>query len=197
MVKLEKEVLSKLQKDLESCETIDDIIGKNGVLKNLAAKLINSMLKGEMDNHLGYEKHARTDEPSNSRNGFSKKDVRGDLGEMEISVPRDRAGKFDPVIVKKYQKSIGDIDEKIISMYARGMTTRDIQEHLEELYGIEMSPAAVTNITERVMTELSEWQSRPLEKLYIIIYFDALFYKVKEKGKYQSKAVYTCLKVSE
>jgi putative transposase len=131
----------------------------------------------------------------NSRNGRSHKTIKNDNGEIDIAVPRDRNGEFDPVIIKKYERTIGPIEDKIISMYAKGMTTRDIQSHVEGLYGLQLSPTLVSNITERIITLAKEWQNRPLEAIYPIVFFDAIHYKVRDEGKVISKAAYTCLGV--
>jgi transposase-like protein len=131
----------------------------------------------------------------NSRNGNSTKTLKNDQGEIEIKVPRDRNGQFDPILIKKYERTIGPIEDKIISMYAKGMSTGDIQSHVEDIYGIEISPTMVSNITDKIMDTVKQWQNRPLEKLYPIVFFDAIHYKVRDDGKVLTKAAYTCLAI--
>jgi len=168
-------------------------MGADGILKVFFGKLIQKMLESEMDIHLGYEKYDRPKDKKNSRNGFSEKSLKSSLGEVDIKIPRDRNSEFDPLIVKKHQTKIGDFEEKIISLYASGMTTRDISEHIHDLYGFELSAAAVSQITDKVKEVLIEWQNRTLEKIYVVVYLDALFYKVKVDGKIESRCVYNCL----
>src|SRR6202050_1256736 len=152
----------------------EDIIAENGLLKELTKAILERSLAAEMTDHLGYEKH----DPSghrrgNTRNGKSQKTLKGDFGELELETPRDRQATFEPKIVAKGQTRWTGFDDKIISMYARGMTTREIQGHLEEMYGIDVSPALISNVTDGVIDEVKAWQSRPLEELYPIMYLDA------------------------
>lgn len=183
-----------LQTELAKCKTADDLTGKNGLIQRLVGGMLEQMLQKEMDEHLGYEKHSPEGHHSgNSRNGRSTKKLKSNYGEIEIEVPRDRNSEFDPIAVKKRQRSISDFDDKIISMYAKGMTTRDIQTHIQELYGFEISPAMISNITDKVIEVATDWQARSLQPVYPIIFFDAIHYKVKEGGKIVSKAAYTCL----
>lgn len=183
-----------LKTELKKCKTAEDLTGKNGLLQRLVGGLLEQLLQNEMDEHLGYEKHSSEGNLSgNSRNGKTKKTVRSNYGNIELEPPRDRNGDFEPIVVKKHQRSISSFDDKIISMYAKGMTVRDIQAHVQEIYGANLSPALITNITEKVMESVTEWQARPLQKVYPIIFFDAIHYKVKENGKIFSKASYTCL----
>ena len=186
--------LSNIQEDLKKCRTIEDLMGKNGLLKRLSKQMIEEMLETEMNEHLGYEKHSSEGINSgNSRNGKSPKTVKSSFGEMDINTPRDRNGEFDPVIVKKRQTDISSFDEKIISMYGKGMTTRDIQDHIKDIYGADISPTTVSNITDKVSGLVVEWQSRPLQNIYPIVFFDAIHYKVRDEGKVVTKAAYTCL----
>lgn len=183
-----------LQAELEKCKTMDDLTGKNGLIQRLVGKMVETLLEKEMEEHLGYEKHsAEGDHSGNSRNGKGKKALKSNYGTIEIEVPRDRNGEFEPIAVKKHERSISAFDDKIISMYARGMSTRDIQAHIEELYGAEISATTISNITEKVVETAEEWQARPLQKVYPVIFFDAIHYKVRENGKILSKASYTCL----
>jgi len=139
-MEIEKAVLEKLGEDLKGCTTIKDLIGVDGILKVFFGRLIQKMLESEMDIHLGYEKYDRPKEKKNSRNGFSEKSLKSNFGEVDIKIPRDRNSEFEPLIVKKHQTKICDFEEKIISRYASGMTTRDISEHIQELYWFELSP---------------------------------------------------------
>lgn len=182
-----------LDAELKKCRTMDDLTGKNGLLQRLLGPMIEKILECEMDEKLGYERHSRQSKDSdNRRNGKTRKTIQGSFGEVEIAVPRDRDGAFEPKLVKKHQRNISSFDEKIISMYAKGMTTRDIQAHVQELYGAEISPTTISNITEMVLDEAREWQARPLQAVYSIVYLDAIHYRVKEDGKVVSKASYTC-----
>lgn len=182
-----------LQAELAKCKTADDLAGKNGLIQRLIGGMLEQMLQKEMDEHLGYEKHSPEGHHSgNSRNGRSKKTLRSNYGEIE-EVPRDRNSEFEPIAVKKRQRSISAFDDKIISLYAKGMTTRDIQAHVQELYGFEMSPTMISNITEKVIEVATDWQARPLQSVYPIVFFDAIHFKVKDGGKVVSKAAYTCL----
>jgi putative transposase len=185
-----------LDEELEKCKTMEDLTGKNGLIQKLIGGMVEKMLEKEMEEHLGYEKHsAKGDNTGNSRNGTTKKTVHSSHGSIEIEVPRDRNGEFEPQLIKKRQSHISSFDEKIISMYARGMTTRDIQGHIKELYGADISPTMISSITDKVISVAEEWQSRTLARLYPIVFFDAIHYKVREGSKIVSKAVYTCLGV--
>ena len=186
-----------LNQELAKCKNLDDLCGKNGLLQRLLGSMIETMLQKEMDEHIGYEKHAIEGHNSgNSRNGKGTKTVQSSYGPVDIEVPRDRNGEFDPRIVKKRQRNISSFDDKIISMYAKGMSTRDIQAHVQEIYGAEISPTAVSHITEKVVEVAKEWQCRPLHSIYAIAYFDAIHYKVREGDKVVIKAAYTCLGVT-
>lgn len=196
-MELTPEMIEQLKADLSKAKNYEDLMGKDGAIKKLIAKSLEQMLESELTEHLGYERYSPNGKNSgNNRNGKSHKTLRNDNGEIEISVPRDRNGQFDPVIVKKYEKTIGPIEDKIISMYAKGMTTRDIQSHITDLYGLDISPTLVSNITERIVDLAKQWQNRPLEKIYPIIFLDAIHYKVRnDSNKVTSKAAYTCLAI--
>src|SRR6201984_1572056 len=175
----------------------EDIIGENGLLKELTKAILERALQAEMTDHLGYEKH----EPAghhrgNTRNGKSPKTLKGDFGELELETPRDRQATFEPKIVAKGQTRWTGFDDKIISMYARGMSTREIQGHLEEMYKIEVSPTLISNVTDAVIEEVKQWQNRPLDELYPIVYLDALMVKVRDEGHIQNKAIYVVLGVN-
>ena len=192
-MQIKKEALDELLKDYRRPE---DLIGENGLLKQLTKALLDRALNAELTHHLGYEKHDPAGYNSgNSRNGTSSKTVRGDFGEIELAVPRDRNSTFEPQIVPKHQTRFDGFDDKILSMYARGMTTRDIQGHLQEIYGVEVSPGLISNVTDAVLEEVKAWQSRPLEPLYPILYLDALFVKMRHEGRVENRAVYVALGV--
>lgn len=176
---------------------MDDLLGKNGLLQRLIGGMVERILDQEMEAHLGYAKHSPQGHHSgNSRNGKSRKTVQSSHGPISIDVPRDRNGEFEPKLVKKRQTHINTFDEKIISMYARGMSTRDIQAHIAEIYGADISPTMVSNITDKVLEVAKEWQNRPLAKVYPIAYFDAIHYKVRIEGKVVTQACYTCLGIN-
>ena len=186
-----------LEKELDKCETMEDLTGQNGLIQKLIGGMVEKMLEKEMEEHLGYEKHAvKGNNTGNSRNGKNKKTLQSDHGPIEIEVPRDRESGFEPKLIKKRQRHISSFDDKIISMYARGMTTRDIQGHIKDLYGADISPAMVSSITDKVLDVAHEWQSRPLSNIYPIIFFDAIHYKVREGSKVVNKAAYTCLGIN-
>jgi len=191
---ISEEVLDKL---LENYQRPEDILGENGLLKQLTKGLLERALGAELTTHVGYEKHARAGYHSgNSRNGSSRKTIQADSGEIELAVPRDRQATFEPKIVPKGQTRFPGFDAKILSMYARGMTTREIQAHLEELYQVEVSPALISNVTDAVLDEVQAWQSRPLAQLYPIVYLDALQVKMRDNGHVQNRAVYTAIAIT-
>jgi len=174
-----------------------DIAGDTGLLKQLTKAIIERAMQAEMTEHLGYKKHDPAGNRSgNSRNGTSRKKLKGDFGEMDLETPRDRNGTFEPRIVEKHQTRWTGFDDKILSMYARGMTTRDIQGHLQEIYGVEVSPALVSTVTEAVQDEVRSWQNRPLEPIYPIVYLDALYVRMRESGQVQNRAVYVAVGIN-
>ena len=182
---------------LANYEIPEDLTGKGGILKELTARLISRALEGEMTEHLGRERHAPLPEGgTNSRNGTREKTLKTDQGEFEIEVPRDRESTFAPQIVKKRQTRFAGFDEKILALYARGMTVRDIQGHLEELYGVEVSPSLISSATSAVMEDVQAWQSRPLDSVYPIVFLDALVVKVREEGVVRNKSVYLAIGIT-
>ena len=188
------DILEQLKADLAKAKTYGDLMGPDGAIKKLMKNALEGMLDAELTEHLGYEKNSPAGKKTgNSRNGKTPKTLKNDNGELELHIPRDRNGEFDPVVVKKYDRTLGPIEDKIISMYAKGMTTRDIQSHIEEIYGLQVSPTLVSNITEKIVSIATAWQTRPLEAVYPIVFFDAIHYKVRDEGKVISKAAYTCL----
>lgn len=191
---IRKEILDELLKDYKSPE---DLLGPEGLLKQLTGALVGRALDAEMDDHLGYEKHDPVGNGTgNSRNGKSSKTLRTDKGDVPVNVPRDRNGSFEPKLVKKHQRHFDGFDDKIISMYARGMSVREIQGHLEELYGTEVSPDLISRVTDAVLDEVKQWQQRPLEAVYPIIYLDALVVKVRDQGVVQNKSAYIALGIN-
>lgn len=175
----------------------EDIAGKNGLLKQLTKALLERAMQAELSDHLGYEKHDPVGYGTgNSRNGKSQKKLKGDFGEIELETPRDRNGTFEPKIVAKHQTRWTGFDDKILSMYARGMTTREIQGHLEEIYGVEVSPTLISNVTEAVEEEVRAWQNRPLDPIYPIVYLDALLVRMRDNGQVHNRAVYVAIGVN-
>lgn len=175
----------------------EDIIGENGLLKQLTKAVLERALSAEMTEHVGYEKHANEGRNGgNSRNGSTKKTLKGDFGEMELETPRDRDGSFEPKIVGKRQTRFTGFDDKILSMYARGMSTREIQGHLQEIYGVEVSPTLISNVSDAVVEEVKVWQNRPLDPLYPILYMDALVVKIRENGHIGNKAIHVAIGVN-
>jgi transposase-like protein len=175
----------------------EDLAGEDGLFRRLKKALLERALGAELTHHLGYEKGDPAGRGSgNSRNGTSSKALLTDDGEIEIEVPRDRAGTFEPVIVAKGQTRFDGFDEKIISLYGRGMTVREIQGHLAELYGTEVSPDLISKVTDSILDEVREWQSRPLEPIYPVVFFDALRVKIRDEGMVKNKAVYVVLGVT-
>jgi len=175
----------------------EDLAGEDGLFRRLKKALLERALGAELTHHLGYEKGDPAGRGTgNSRNGTSSKALLTDDGEIEIEVPRDRAGTFEPVIVAKGQTRFDGFDEKIISLYGRGMTVREIQGHLVELYGTEVSPDLISKVTDAILDEVREWQSRPLESIYPVVFFDALRVKIRDEGMVKNKAVYVVLGIT-
>ncbi len=174
----------------------EDLIGENGLLKQLTKLLVEKALDAEMAHHLGHDKHEPVANPAgNTRNGKSKKTLKGDFGELPIEIPRDRHSTFEPQIIPKHQTRWAGFDEKILSLYARGMTVREIQSHLEEIYGTEVSPSLISSVTDAVAEEVKTWQARPLDPIYPIVYLDCIHVKIRE-GAVRVKAVYLAIGVT-
>ncbi|HNK51685.1 MAG TPA: IS256 family transposase [Nitrospira sp.] len=174
-----------------------ELLSKDGLLGQLTKALVERCLEAEMDDHLGYEKNERTGRGGeNRRNGYTKKTVITDQGDVTLGVPRDRNGDFEPQIVQKRQTRLEGFDDKVLALYARGMTVRDIQSQLKDIYGTEVSPALISNVTDAVMDEARAWQTRPLENVYPIVFFDALVVKVRENQRVINKSVYLALAVN-
>lgn len=190
---IKTDLIDELLKEYKKPE---DIIGENGLLKQLTRALLERAMNAELTHHLGYGKHDPAGANSgNSRNGVTSKTIVGEFGELPIDTPRDRNGTFQPQILKKGQTRFDGFDDKIVSMYARGMTTRDIQAHLKEMYSIEVSPSLISDVTDAVMDEVKTWQGRPLEPLYAIVYLDALYVKMRHEGRVENRAVYVAIGV--
>jgi len=172
----------------------EDLIGEQGLLKQLTKALVEGAMHAELSHPLGYEKNDSGGKGSgNSRNGTSTKTLKGDFGEAVIEVARDRNGTFEPKIVPRHQRRFSGFDDKILSMYARGMTRREIQGHLQEIYGVEVSPSLISEVTDAVIEEVKAWQTRPLEPLYPILFLDALMVKMRHEGRVETRAVYVAI----
>ena len=186
-----KNIISMLieEYDIQSAKDIED------ALKDLLGGTIEEMLESEMDEHLGYKEYERS-ENTDSRNGKKTKKIRSNYGEAEIAVPQDRDGTFEPKVVKKRQKDISGIEHKIISLYAKGMTTRQISETIEDIYGFEVSEGMVSDITDRLLPQIEEWQNRPLEEVYPIVFIDAIHFSVRDNGQIKKRAAYIILAIS-
>ena len=191
---IKNEIVDELLKDADPKK----VFSSEGLLAEIKKALAERMLNAEMDQHLESETASVAgDEPSgNHRNGYSKKTVTTDTSQVELEIPRDRRGTFEPQLIAKYQRRFPGFDDKIISMYARGMSVRDIQGHLRELYGIEASPQLISTVTDAVLEEVGRWQSRPLDALYAIVFFDALRVKMRDEGTVRNKAVYLAIGVT-
>ena len=190
LVKLADSLLANYRKP-------EDLIGENGLLKQLTKMLVERALEAEMTEHLGHDKSAAvTNAEGNARNGHSGKTLKGDFGELPLEIPRDRQGMFEPQLVSKHQTRWTGFDDKVISLYARGMAVREIQGHLQEMYGTEVSPSLISAITDAVSEEVKVWQSRPLDELYPILYLDCIHVKVRDSGAVRTKAVYLAIGVN-
>lgn len=194
-MKIPKDVIKEYVKS-ENFTNTTDIMES---IKSMFADVLNEVLQCEMDEQLGYNKHERTEsgeEKKNYRNGSTKRKMKTQLGEVEISVPRDRNGEYEPKIISKYQRNADGLEEKILSLYAHGMSTRDIQEQIKDLYDMDISSELVSKISEKIMPEVNEWQNRPLEEYYPFIFMDAIHYKIRENHQIISKAAYVVLGVN-
>lgn len=187
------ELLDELLKGYQNPE---DLLGEGGILKQLTKALVERCLEAEMKTHMEEQRSEAASSSKNRRNGHSKKTIKGEFGEAEIAIPRDRSGEFEPQLVKKGQTRFDGFDDKILSLYARGMTVRDIQAQLLDLYGVQISAGLISNVTEGVEEERKAWQNRPLEAVYPIIYFDALKVKIRHEGRVVNKSIYLALGVN-
>ena len=175
--------------DIKTAKDIQD------ALKDLLGDTIKGMMEAEMDSHLGYKKSERSD-TDDYRNGFKTKQINSSLGSMEIEVPQDRKSTFEPQIVKKRQKDISDIDQKIISMYAKGMTTRQISEIIMDIYGFDVSEGFISDVTDKILPQIEEWQNRPLSEIYPVLFIDAIHYSVRDEGIIKKLAAYVILGIN-
>ena len=194
----EKDAIDQIldQLDLHGM-TQEELFGAEGLAKKLTARLLNKALEAEMDTHLGYKKHSNEGDGSgNSRNGYSEKTVITGDGEAQIQVPRDRNSTFEPEIVKKHERRLPLFNDQIISLYSRGMTTRDIQSHLKEIYDVDVSAELISNVTDAVHEDVRAWRTRPLESMYPIVYLDAVRVNSRESGKNVNKALYIALAIT-
>jgi len=184
----ERELVGMLAKN---CTNLEDV---QSLLKSLFKGTIEEMLECEMDEHLGYEKHNTTGSKSgNSRNGYNQKTIQSQYGKAEISVPRDRNGDFEPQVIEKYQTKSPDLEGQIIAMYAKGMSNRDIEDHMKDIYGVEASASLISRITDKILPQVMEWQSRPLDSIYPIVFLDGIMFKVRKDSKVINKCVYSVL----
>lgn len=188
-----KNIVSELIKtyDIKTAKDIQE------ALKDLLGETLQDMLEAEMNEHLGYEKYTRDDESNNYRNGYKTKKVRSSMGELEINVPQDRDSEFEPQIVKKRQKDISEIDQKIINLYASGMSNKTIIEEIEDIYGFELSESLISDITDKVIPKIEEWKNRPLDPIYPVIYIDAVHFSVKDSGIVKKRAAYIVLGINK
>jgi putative transposase len=186
----------KVQEELAKAESMDDFFGRDGIFARLFANTMEQMLEAELSDHLGYERHeVKGHNSGNNRNGHYGKKVRSSSGDVKIQVPRDRNGSFEPKIIPKYGSNTNELEEKILGMYARGISTRDIQDALTEMYGVDVSPSLISKVTDKVWETVEAWQNRPLDAVYPIIYLDALHLKIRQDGKVINTAVYVVLAV--
>lgn len=188
-----KEILKLLQENYE-LNTAQDL---SSAIKNMFKDALQEMMNAEFDNTMGYSKYDKKTEKTNYRNGSTKKNLKSEFGEFEFETPRDRNGEFEPKIVPKNTRDVSGIEDKIISLYARGLTTREINEQIQDLYGIEVSATMVSNITDQIIPEIKEWQERPLDSVYPIIFIDAVHFSVREENRVVKKAAYIVLGINK
>jgi len=186
---------SSLAKEIaRDCRTVEDVQER---LKSIFKETLQEIFEVEMDEHLGYEKHDSSGNNSgNSRNGYSTKNIKTSYGKTEIEIPRDRNGEFEPHIIKKYETTSNQLEEQIIAMYAKGMSTRDIEKHMQDIYGVDVSPTMVSKITDKILPLITEWQSRPLDRIYPIVFLDAIHFKVRQDNRVVNKAAYSVLAIT-
>ena len=171
-----------------------DVTDVQDMLKDMLGDTLQGMLEAEMDDHLGYSKYDyQNKHTDDSRNGYSPKTVTSTMGEIDLDIPRDRNGEFEPQVVKKHQTDISSIEDQVLSMYAKGMTTRDISDHLRSVYGVEASAEMISHMTDRILPIAKEWQNRPLERKYAIVFMDAIHFHVRQEGRVVNKAVYVAI----
>jgi putative transposase len=191
---IKNEIIEEL---LKSVTKPEDLLGGDGLLKQLTARLVERVLQAEMSHHLGFDPgQVKPAGAANGRNGYTSKTILTEQGEVSIDVPRDRQGTFEPQLVRKRERRVGAFDDRILALYARGMSVRDIQGHLQEMYGVDVSPDLISRVTDAVAEDVIAWQQRPLDAVYCIVYLDALVVKVRDQGVVRNKAVYLALGVT-
>ena len=187
----------KVQEELAKAESMDDFFGKDGIFAKLFANTMEQMLEAELSDHLGYDRYeAKGRNSGNNRNGYYDRKLRTSNGDVEIQVPRDRNGTFEPEILPRYGQNTNELEEKILGFYARGVSTRDIQDALNEMYGVDVSPSLISQVTDKVWEQVEEWQNRPLEEIYPVIFMDAIHVKLRRDGKVSNTAVHIVLGVN-
>ena len=197
MAKKKEDNLDKVLDALTEDATAEELLSESGLLNELKKRLVERVLDAEMKDHLGYEKHSAAGRNTgNSRNGVSRKTIKGADGEYEIETPRDREGTFDPQFVRKRQVRMPGFDDKVLSLYSHGMTTREMQGHLQEIYQVEVSPALISKVTDAVLDEVKQWQNRPLDAVYPVVYLDAIHLKIRTSGRVINRAVYVALGIN-
>jgi putative transposase len=178
----------------KECVTVDDV---HVMMKNLFKETLQEIFEAEMEMHLGYDKHeVKGNNSGNNRNGYSKKKIKTKFGETILDIPRDRNGEFEPTVVRKYESSVNGLEDQIIALYAKGVSTRDIEEHMSDIYGIHVSSTMVSKITDKILPAILEWQNRPLERLYPIVFLDAIHFKVRQDHRIVNKAAYSVLGIN-
>jgi transposase-like protein len=189
--------VAKVEEKMRNLRSLSDLTGPNGVIQELIKGTVERILKAEQQEHLGYEPHQKPENGSkNSRNGYSKKRLKTSQGNVDIDVPRDREGTFEPQFIAKHQRFDPDLEKRVTSMYARGMSTRDISAQLREFYGTEVDPSLISRITDQLLDGIQAWQARPLEDVYPVVFLDAIHYKIRQDAKVVSKAAYTALGIA-
>lgn len=189
--------IARIEERFKNIKTLSDLTGKDGIFQEMMKQTVERILKAEQEAHLGYEPYRKAGKSKdNSRNGFSKKNIKTSNGEISIDVPRDRNGSFEPQFVAKHQSFDPDLERRVTSMYARGMSVRDIQSQLQEFYGADVSPALISKITDKVLEGVAAWQVRPLEDVYAVVFMDAVHYKIRQDAKVITKAAYTCMGIN-
>jgi putative transposase len=192
--KIDLPSVEALQRELSSAKSIDDFFGREGIFARLFSKTLEQMLEAELTAQLGYEKYeAKGRGSGNSRNGHYQRKIRTSQGERAIAVPRDVNGEYSPKLLHKYETSSNELEDKIVALYARGMTVRDIQDNLKEVYGMEVSATTISAVTDKVWELVEGWQNRPLAAVYPIVYLDALYVKLRREGRVENVAVYVVL----
>jgi putative transposase len=191
---IDNELIDSLLKNYKKPE---DLVGENGLLKQLTKQLLERAMAAEMTEHVGYDKHdAAGNNSGNSRNGKSAKTIKGTFGELALETPRDRNGTFEPQIIEKHQTRFTGFDKNILSLYSRGLSTREIQQHLEEIYGVEITAGLISSVTDEILDEVKTWQNRQLDAVYPIMYLDAIQFKVRDNGHVRNKAIYLAIGVT-